>query len=59
MEDPSLLLISFDLETEDQISYIINLGQVQKALLEYGNKIIPVPDSKSPTVYIPRRPNFI
>lgn len=26
------------------LSYTINLGQVQKALQEYGNKILPAPD---------------
>lgn len=28
------------------LSYTINLGQVQKALQEYGNKVLPAPDKE-------------
>lgn len=33
------------------IKYIINLGQVEKALLEYGNKVLLTPDS---AIHIPK-----
>lgn len=43
MQGPDTL---FDSDTQDQIKRIINLGQVQKALMEYGNNILPVPEPR-------------
>ena len=37
------LYLIFDTETHQAIKDIINLGQVHKALQEYGNKVLPAP----------------
>lgn len=39
--------ILFDSEVQDQIKYIINLGQIQKALVKYGNKVLLAPDPEA------------
>ena len=43
----------FDTETHLAIEYIINLGQVQKALQEYGNKVLPAPKGNFQTIISP------
>lgn len=43
----------FDTETHQAIKYIINLGQVQKALQEYGNKVLPAPKGNFQTAISP------
>ena len=46
-----------DPETQAQLKYILNLGRVQKAIQEYGNRVQPAPDdSPRYPVVIPERP---
>ena len=46
-----------DPETQAQLKYIINLGQVQKAIQDYGNWVQPAPDdSPRYPVVNPKRP---
>lgn len=35
----------FDSEAQDQLSLLINLGQVQQALQKYGNQVLPSLDT--------------
>ena len=44
----------FDTQTRQAIKYIINLGQVHKALQEYGNKVLPAPKGNFQTTISPR-----
>lgn len=41
------LVTILDSGTKDQIENVINLGQEQKALMEYGNNIFPMPRLKT------------